>query len=89
MAMEPLDPKKHVIGVLAGAGEYPRLMVEGAKRAGMRVVVAGFKGAVGKDIPPLCDAFCKFRVGAVDGPREFFQANGVTHVVMTGQIKPA
>ena len=87
--MQTLDPQKHVVGVLAGAGEYPRLMVEGAKRAGMRVVVAGFKGAVGKDIPPLCDAFRKFRVGAVDGPREFFQANGVTHVVMTGQIKPA
>ena len=87
--MQTLDPQKHIIGVLAGAGEYPRLMVEGAKRAGMRVVVAGFKGAVGKDIPPLCDAFRKFRVGAVDGPREFFQANGVTHVVMTGQIKPA
>lgn len=87
--METLDPSKHVIGVLAGAGEYPRLMVEGAKRAGMRVVVAGFRGAVGKDIPPLCDAFRKFRVGAVEGPRAFFMENGVTHVVMTGQIKPA
>lgn len=87
--MQELDPAKHVIGILAGAGEYPRLMVEGAKRAGMRVVVAGFRGAVGKDIPPLCDAFRKFRVGAVDGPRRFFQENGVTHVVMTGQIKPA
>lgn len=87
--MHPLDPQKHVIGILAGAGEYPRLMIEGAKRAGMRVVVAGFRGAVGKEIPPLCDAFCKFRVGAVEGPRKFFQENGVTHVVMTGQIKPA
>ena len=87
--MQPLDPQQHVVGILAGAGEYPRLMVEGAKRAGMRVVVAGFKGAVGKDIPPLCDAFAKFRVGAVEGPRDFFKANGVTHVVMTGQIKPA
>lgn len=87
--MLPLDPQKHVVGILAGAGEYPRLMIEGAKRAGFRVVVAGFRGAVGKDIPPLCDAFRKFRVGAVDGPREFFLQNGVTHVVMTGQIKPA
>lgn len=87
--MQPLDPQKHVVGILAGAGEYPRLMIEGAKRAGFRVAVAGFRGAVGKDIPPLCDAFRKFRVGAVDGPRDFFLQNGVTHVVMTGQIKPA
>ena len=84
--MQSFDPQKHVIGVLAGAGEYPRLMVEGAKRAGMRVVVAGFRGAVGRDIPPLCDAFRKFRVGAVEGPKDFFVEQGVTHVVMVGQI---
>ena len=87
--METIDPAKHVLGVLAGAGEYPRLMIEGAKRAGMRVVVAGFRGAVGRDIPPLCDAFRKFRVGAVEGPKDFFVEQGVTHVVMVGQIKPA
>lgn len=87
--MESIDPQKHILGVLAGAGEYPRLMIEGAKRAGMRVVVAGFRGAVSKDIPPLCDAFRKFRVGAVEGPKDFFLEQGVTHVVMTGQIKPA
>ncbi|MBE6417779.1 MAG: LpxI family protein [Akkermansiaceae bacterium] len=87
--MLPLDPQQHVIGLLAGAGEYPRLIIEGAKRAGMRVVVAGFRGAVGKEIPPLCDAFAKFRVGAVEGPRAFFAKHGVTHVLMAGQIKPA
>ena len=64
-------------------------MIEGAKKAGMRVVCAGFRGAVGEDIPPLCDAFRTFRVGSVDGPREFFLKEGVTHVVLTGQIKPA
>ncbi len=87
--MLPLNPQKHVIGLLAGAGEYPRLIIEGAKRAGMRVVVVGFRGAVGKEIPPLCDAFAKFRVGAVEGPRAFFAKHGVTHVLMAGQIKPA
>lgn len=87
--MLPLDPQNNVIGLLAGAGEYPRLIIEGAKRAGMRVVVAGFRGAVGKEIPPLCDAFAKFRVGAVEGPRAFFAKHGVTHVLMAGQIKPA
>lgn len=87
--MSPLDPNKHVLGVLAGAGEYPILMIEGAKRAGMRVVCIGFRGAVAQDIPPLCDAFRKFRVGAVEGPLAYFKEQGVTHVVLTGQIKPA
>ena len=84
-----LPDTPQTLGVLAGAGEYPRLMVEGAKRAGWRVVVAGFRGAVDKGLAELCDAFALFRVGSVSGPRDFFRAHGVTHVVLTGQIKPA
>ena len=84
-----VDPSKHVLGIVAGAGEYPRLMIEGAKRAGMRVICAGMRGAVGADIPPLCDAFRKFRVGAIEAPLAFFKEHGVTHIVLTGQIKPA
>lgn len=84
-----LNPEKMVLGVLAGAGEYPRMMIEGARRAGVRVVGCGFRGAAGKDLPPLCDAWRVFRVGAVEGPAEYFKSEGVTHVVLTGQIKPA
>lgn len=87
MPASPQDVK--VLGVLAGAGEYPRLMIEGARRAGIPVVAAGFKGAVDKGIAALCDDFRTFRVGAVEGPRDFFVSHGVTHVVLTGQIKPA
>lgn len=83
------DPALHTLGVLAGAGEYPRLMIEGARCAGMRVVGIGFRGAVGKDIPSLCDVYRSFRVGAVEGPLRFFQEQGVTHIVLTGQIRPA
>ncbi len=84
-----LPETPQTLGVLAGAGEYPRLMIEGARRAGWRVVCAGFRGAVDKKLAGLCDAFRIFRVGALDAPRDFFVAEGVTHVVLTGQIKPA
>ncbi len=84
-----LPETPQTLGVLAGAGEYPRLMMEGARRAGWRVVCAGFRGAVDKRLASLCDAFQIFRVGALDGPRRFFVSEGVTHVVLTGQIKPA
>ncbi len=86
---QTLPETPQTLGVLAGAGEYPRLMIEGAKRAGWRVVCAGFRGAADKKLAGLCDAFRLFRVGALDAPRLFFQAEGVTHVVLTGQIKPA
>ncbi len=84
-----LPETPQTLGVLAGAGEYPRLMIEGARRAGWRVVCAGFRGAADPSLAALCDAFRLFRVGALDAPRDFFVGEGVTHVVLTGQIKPA
>ncbi len=84
-----LPDEPQTLGVLAGAGEYPRLMIEGARRAGWRVVCAGFRGAVDKQLAELCDAFQVFRVGSVEGPRNFFCSEGVRYVVLTGQIKPA
>ena len=88
MCNTPPPPHK-VLGIIAGAGEFPRMVIEGAHRAGVRVVVAGMRGAVGRDIPALCDAYKSFRVGAIEGPAAFFHQQGVTHVMLTGQIKPA
>lgn len=85
-----LDPQRHILGLLAGAGEYPRLVLEGARRAGVRVVCVGFRGAAKKaELKPLCEKYHAFRVGSVDGPVNFFIASGVTHVMMAGQVKPA
>ena len=78
-----------VLGVIACAGEFPRKVIEGARRAGVRVVSAGMRGAVGPEIPGMSDAYKCFRVGSLEGPAEFFRENGVTHVMLTGQIKPS
>ena len=78
-----------VLGVIACAGEFPRKVIEGARRAGVRVVSAGMRGAVGPEIPGMSDAYKCFRVGSIEGPAEFFRENGVTHVMLTGQIKPS
>lgn len=78
-----------VLGVIACAGEFPRKVIEGARRAGVRVVSAGMRGAVGPEIPGMSDAYKCFRVGSIEGPAEFFREHGVTHVMLTGQIKPS
>ena len=82
-------PKDMVLGVIACAGEFPRMVISGARRAGVRVIAAGIRGAVGPEIPAMCDAYKCFRVGSLEGPADFFQSHGVTHVMLTGQIKPA
>lgn len=83
------DPKRHTLGLLAGAGDLPRLVLQGARAAGVRVVCAGFRGAAGNDLLPLCDVFRRFRVGAVEAPAAFFREHGVTHIMMEGQIRPS
>lgn len=67
------------------------MALEGARRAGVpRLVGIGMRGAVNRsEIRPLCDAYAEFRVGAVEAPVAYAKAQGVTHVMLTGQIKPA
>lgn len=83
------DSRDMVLGVIACAGEFPRRVIQGARRAGIRVVAAGIRGAVGREIAGMCDAYQEFRVGAIEAPAAFFLSQGVTHVMLTGQIKPA
>lgn len=82
-------PDIKVLGVIAGAGEFPRLVMEGARRAGVEVVCVAIRGAAGDDLRPLCRSFRRFRAGAVEEPLAYFKAEGVKHLVMAGQIKPA
>ncbi len=84
-----LDDTLPPLGVLAGAGEYPRLLAEGARRAGRRIVGIGFRGAEEPAFIALCDHYTSFRVGAIEGPAAFFKQHEVKECVLTGQIKPS
>ncbi|MBO5683767.1 MAG: UDP-2,3-diacylglucosamine diphosphatase LpxI [Akkermansia sp.] len=78
-----------VLGIIAGAGEFPRLVMEGARRAGVEVVCMAIRGAASDELRPLCRSFRRFRAGAVEGPLAYFREEGVQHLVLAGQIKPA
>ena len=67
------EPQNMVLGIIACAGEFPRMVIQGARRAGVRVVAAGVRGAVGKEIPGMVDAYKSFRVGAIEAPARFFK----------------
>ncbi len=83
------DAEQPPLGILAGAGEYPRLLAEGARRAGRRIVGIGFRGAEESAFKALCDHYACYRVGAIEGPAAFFQMHGVEECVLAGQIKPS
>lgn len=77
------------LGVIAGAGEFPRLLIQGARRAGVRVVCIGVRGAVDRRLADMCDAFAAFRAGSLEAPLEFARRHGVQDLVLSGQVKPA
>lgn len=77
------------LGIIAGAGAYPLMMLQAAKRDGKRVIGVGFRGAYVPEFADQCDAYACFRIGSLEGPVEFLKQQGVTQAVLTGQIKPS
>ncbi len=83
------DAAQRTLGIIAGAGDYPRMVMEGARRAGVRVVCMALKGAAERRLRGLADAYAEFRVGALEEGMRFARAQGVTELMLCGQVKPA
>ncbi len=82
-------PEQSPLGILAGAGEYPRLLAEGARKAGRSIVGIGFRGAEEESFKALCDHYTCCRVGTLEAPAAFFHQHGVKECILVGQIKPS
>lgn len=75
--------------VLAGAGALPRLVVEGARRAGVpRVGVLGVKGAVERATMRGADWRGKISICSTAKFRKAVRASGFRHVILAGQVSP-
>ena len=75
--------------VVAGAGSYPRLVVEGAKRAGVgRVDVLGLKGSCARATLGAADHTIEFAVGETDKAIEWGASQGYDGVILAGQVSP-
>ena len=76
------------IGVIAGNGIYPETFIMAARREGVRVVVAAFKGETKSELEGMADEIKWFRVGQLGGLIKFFLKTRVTEAIMVGQIAP-
>ena len=75
--------------VVAGAGSYPRHVVEGAKRAGVaRVDVLAVKGSCERATRRLADHVVFFAAGETDKAVEWAGAQGYDGVILAGQVSP-
>ena len=75
--------------VVAGAGSYPRLVVEGAKRAGVaHVDVLSVKGSCDRATRKAGDGVVAFAAGECDKAVEWAGSRGYDGAILAGQVSP-
>src|SRR6187401_3592023 len=77
------------LGIIAGNGVYPRLLADGARKAGVKkIVVAAFTGETDLTIEQQVELVEWMRVGQLGRLLIFFRSQGIHHAIMAGQIAP-
>ncbi|YCM45393.1 UDP-2,3-diacylglucosamine diphosphatase LpxI [Verrucomicrobiaceae bacterium 227] len=88
MMLTFVSEKQRVIGVIAGSGIYPETFIAAARREGVKLVMAAFKGETREELEEQVDAIKWFRVGQLGGVIKFFKKQKATEAIMVGQIAP-
>jgi DUF1009 family protein len=74
------------IGIIAGGGQFPRLFIEAAQKAGRRVVVVAHKGETDVAAVEDADAVRWVKLGQLGKVISFFKQQGVGETVFLGTI---
>ena len=76
------------IGLIAGNGKFPLLVLDAARSKGMQVVVAAIKEETSPEIEQHgATAVHWLSLGELSRLIETFKQEGVTHAIMAGQVK--
>ena len=82
-------PIPDTLGIIAGNGLYPRLLADSARKAGVhKIFAAAFEGETDPSLSRHVDEVEWLRVGQLGRLLSCFQARGIHHAVMAGQIAP-
>ena len=74
-------------GMIAGNGRFPFLVLEGARRQGVEMVVAAIREETSPEIERHARRVQWMGVGQLGKLLRFFHREGVTHVILAGQVK--
>ena len=75
------------LGIIAGNGRFPFLVLDAARAQGYDVVVAAIKEETFPEIESRCKTVHWLSLGELSKLIETFQREGVTRAVMAGQVK--
>src|SRR5437868_12779555 len=88
--LHPIPHPQHPIsrrGLIAGDGNVPFVVIEGARRAGATVAVAAIREETDPAIEKLADKFTWVGIGQLGKMLKFFKKEGVDKAIMAGQVK--
>ncbi|HXH69518.1 MAG TPA: UDP-2,3-diacylglucosamine diphosphatase LpxI [Pyrinomonadaceae bacterium] len=74
-------------GLIAGNGEFPFLVVEGAKKQGASLAVVAIKEETDKRIEEVAEKVVWVGIGQLGKMISFFKKEAVEKVIMAGQVK--
>lgn len=77
-------PKK--IGLIAGQGDFPVLLAQGAKSAGVELITFGVKGLVSDALEAYATASYTLKLTELTRLFELCKEHGVKHLIMAGRI---
>ena len=74
-------------GLIAGNGQFPFLVVEGARKRGASLAVVAIKEETDTRIDEVADDVTWVGIGQLGKMISFFKTQGVTQAIMAGQVK--
>jgi len=75
------------LGLIAGNGQFPFLVLAGARRAGVPVAVAAIREETDPAIEQLANRLTWVGIGQLGKMLRFFKEEGVDKAIMAGQVK--
>ncbi|MEI6491942.1 MAG: UDP-2,3-diacylglucosamine diphosphatase LpxI [Verrucomicrobiota bacterium] len=83
--MKPIES----LFLIAGSGDYPRLVIESARSAGVRrLALVAFEGETQPELESLADEVYRMKVGQLGKLLDAAKKSGATKALMAGQIAP-
>ena len=74
-------------GLIAGNGQFPFLVLDGARKQGAEIVVAAIREETDERIDDVADEVKWVGIGQLGKMISFFKSHGVTKAMMAGQVK--
>ena len=84
-----MSQQSKLIGIIAGGGQLPELLVKDIHSKGQKVVVAGAKDFASSQVAEAADTFQEFYVGNLEAILDYFRANKVDTLLLSGQVNHA